>query len=48
MMLGDVTLNSVIPHEVRITLTTPDSVSPMGDSGMMLEVILAIGLVSTS
>ncbi len=36
MMLGDVTLMTVVPREVCIALTTSDSVSPMGDSGMML------------
>ncbi len=47
-MLGDVTLKTVVPREVCIALTTQDSVGPMGESGMTLEVILAIGLVSTS
>ncbi len=48
MMLGDVMLKTVVPRELRVTLTTLDSVSPMGGSGMTLEAILAIGLVSTS
>ncbi len=48
MLLGDVILKAVIPHEVCVALTTLDSASPMGSSGMMLEVILGIGLVSAS
>ncbi len=44
----DVMLKIVIPREVCVALTTPDSVGQMGDSGMTLEVILAVGLMSTS
>ncbi len=48
MLLGDVILKIVIPHEVRVALTTLDWAGPMGGSGLMLKVILGIGLVSTS